>query len=166
VGFSLVGHVLAMALYDLAHPVPAPDDVVVVRAKDHQVRESAPLIASAMGVSSQLAHALALATQPSMSAGRVSVYLASVAGSPTPVGFAVRMFVPSSGHILFGAGTRPEHRHHGVYRALVARRIADARSDGAHSVVCPAAEDTSAPILGRLGFRPIGRLGVYESPGT
>jgi GNAT superfamily N-acetyltransferase len=55
---------------------------------------------------------------------------------------------------LWGGGTAPEHRHRGVYRALVAARAGVARSRGYRFLTVDARE-TSRPILERLGFTPL-----------
>lgn len=52
---------------------------------------------------------------------------------------------------LWGGGTTPEHRHRGIYRALVHARGAVARSAG-YRFLTVDAEETSRPILERLGF--------------
>jgi GNAT superfamily N-acetyltransferase len=55
---------------------------------------------------------------------------------------------------MFGGGTRPEFRHRGIYRGLVAARAAEARARGYRYLTVDARE-TSRPILERLGFEPL-----------
>lgn len=57
---------------------------------------------------------------------------------------------------LFGGGVAPAHRRQGLYRALVAARVAEARARGL-AYLSIEARDTSRPILERLGFVPAGR---------
>lgn len=57
---------------------------------------------------------------------------------------------------LFGGGVAPAHRRRGLYRALVAARVAEARARGL-AYLSIEARDTSRPILERLGFVPAGR---------
>ena len=70
---------------------------------------------------------------------------------------------------LFGGGVAPAHRRRGLYRALVAARVAEARARGL-AYLSIEARDTSRPILERLGFVPAGRettwtLRPYGLPG-
>lgn len=64
---------------------------------------------------------------------------------------------------LWGAAVLPEFRGHGVYRALVAVRVDDARSRGA-TLAMVHAEQTSSPILRRLGFRKYGERRLTRLP--
>lgn len=57
---------------------------------------------------------------------------------------------------LFGGGVAPAHRKQGLYRALVAARVAEAKARGLDYLSIEA-RDTSRPILERLGFVPAGR---------
>lgn len=83
----------------------------------------------------------------------VRCYVAHVDGVPvgsaggTVDGDALRFW---EGSVL------PAYRGRGVYRALVARRLEDARSTTADFALVKAVDDTSAPILSRLGFTPYG----------
>ncbi len=76
-------------------------------------------------------------------------YLALVDGAPvahagsTVDGDALR---------LWDGAVVPAYRGRGAYRALVARRLRDARSTSADFALVKAVDDTSAPILKRLGF--------------
>jgi len=54
--------------------------------------------------------------------------------------------------VLFCAATLEAYRGQGVYTSLVARRLADAHSDGAQAAVIQAVRTTSAPICQKLGF--------------
>lgn len=55
---------------------------------------------------------------------------------------------------LWGGGTAPAFRHRGVYRKLVASRAALAQSRGFRYLTVDA-QETSRPILERLGFVPL-----------
>ncbi|MGW7516702.1 GNAT family N-acetyltransferase [Streptomyces sp. NPDC054796] len=55
---------------------------------------------------------------------------------------------------LWGGGTVPEWRGHGIYRALVAHRARRAAAHG-YSYLQTDALPTSRPILQRLGFTPL-----------
>ena len=58
--------------------------------------------------------------------------------------------------LLFGGGVAPDHRGQGLYRALVAARVFEARRRGL-AYLSVEARDTSRPILERLGFVPVCR---------
>jgi len=58
---------------------------------------------------------------------------------------------------LWGGGTVPASRGRGVYRALVAARAAEARRRG-HRYLTVDAQETSRPILQRLGFQPLATM--------
>jgi GNAT superfamily N-acetyltransferase len=55
---------------------------------------------------------------------------------------------------LFGGSTLPEHRGRGLYRALLASRLDEARRRGASFALVDAGP-MSRPILTRLGFEPL-----------
>ncbi len=57
---------------------------------------------------------------------------------------------------LWDGAVLPAYRGRGAYRALVARRLRDARSTTAEFALVKAVDDTSAPILRRLGFTRYG----------
>ncbi len=58
---------------------------------------------------------------------------------------------------LYGGGTMPAQQGRGVYRALVAARIDEARRQG-HRYATVDARETSRPILERLGFKPLATI--------
>lgn len=61
---------------------------------------------------------------------------------------------------LWGAATAPEFRGRGIYRALVAARLADAVGRGAELALVHAEQASSSPILQRLGFTVYGQQRV------
>ena len=138
--------------------VPAPDDVVVQEVTDREglalgSRTSAAVFGISPASEAQLDVEVALAAVPD-ERRTVRKYVAFVDGRP----------VASAGGTVDGPALRlwdgavaPEFRGRGVYRALVARRMADAaRSTAAQFALVKAVADTSAPILKRLGFTPYG----------
>jgi GNAT superfamily N-acetyltransferase len=94
-------------------------------------------------------------------------YFAYVDGGAEPVGWSYLVYLPDSPIVLLGgAATLPEHRGRGIYSALVAKRLADARSDGRSAAVIQAVRSTSAPIAAKLGFREICGLELYSWEGA
>jgi GNAT superfamily N-acetyltransferase len=81
-------------------------------------------------------------------------FLARVDGIAAGAGWAT---VHEAGVILNGGSVAPRFRGRGVYRALLAARLALARRCGVHGLATQAKLDTSAPILARLGFTTVGR---------
>jgi len=88
-------------------------------------------------------------------------YLAHCDG--VPVGTGGLAYRPALGAIyLTGGNVLPAYRGRGVYRALIAARLADAR--GARLAATHARVQTSAPILERLGFVTALAYRVFVSP--
>jgi hypothetical protein len=93
---------------------------------------------------------------------KTRLYLAFLDGIDEPVASATTVFLPNQPIIrLGGAATLMEHRGKGVYSSLVARRLADAREDGAEAAVIEAVRTTSAPVCRKLGFTEICSLELY-----
>jgi hypothetical protein len=63
---------------------------------------------------------------------------------------------------LWGAGTQPEHRGRGGYRAITMARMNEGHHRGATIAVVNARIGTSGPILKRMGFRLISLTKEYE----
>lgn len=89
-------------------------------------------------------------------------FLALLDGEPAGAAWAT---VHDDGVLMNGGAVAPRFRGRGVYRALLAERLALARRAGAPGLATLARPDTSAPILARLGFTEVGRLGMYRDEG-
>jgi GNAT superfamily N-acetyltransferase len=85
--------------------------------------------------------------------------LAMVDGEPAGAAWAT---VHPEGVFMNGGAVAPRFRGRGVYRALVAERLALARRLGAPGVGTWAKPETSAPILARLGFVEVGRSRMFD----
>ncbi len=90
--------------------------------------------------------------------GRQSTYLAYLDGEP--VGFGRAVFTPWAAMLLGGA-TLPAARAHGVYTSIVHARWAEAVERRTPRIAVSAGP-MSAPILGKLGFEPIGRVRLFR----
>ena len=86
------------------------------------------------------------------------VILATVDGEPA--GSAGLTLYPPSGAIINGAAVLEKFRGRGVYRALLRERLRMAREAGAAGLSVWGGP-MSAPILERLGFRPVGWRRFY-----
>jgi GNAT superfamily N-acetyltransferase len=63
---------------------------------------------------------------------------------------------------LWGGGTVPGQRGHGLYRTLLAARAELARERGARYLTVDALDTTSRPILERVGFLPLAGIVGWE----
>jgi len=91
----------------------------------------------------------------------VRCYLAHVDGRPVASGGGT---IDGDALRFWDGSVLPAYRGRGAYRALVARRLADARATTAGFALVKAVNDTSAPILQRLGFRPYGEQRCWGMP--
>lgn len=87
------------------------------------------------------------------------LYLARVGGVPAAT--AAQVLFERSAYLL-GAVVLPAFRRRGLYRALVAARLADARGAGLAVATSHARATTSAPLLAKLGFATVCSLDVYS----
>jgi GNAT superfamily N-acetyltransferase len=93
---------------------------------------------------------------------KTRIYLAFLEGSETPVACSSMGFIPGQPIVhLRGAATVKQHRGKGIYTSLLARRLNDARRDGAQAAVIQAIRTTSAPVCRRLGFNEVCSLEFY-----
>jgi GNAT superfamily N-acetyltransferase len=90
-------------------------------------------------------HAALLSARPQ----RVRLWLAEIDGRG--VGTAVTVLFDDHGYLM-GAQVLAPHRRRGVYRALVAARLAQLRELGHEYAVTLGGVSTSAPALARMGF--------------
>ena len=93
--------------------------------------------------------------------GRHFLFLVRADGQPAGTAFYARH--PRSAYLM-GGMVLPRFRGRGLYRALVAARIRHAAERGATLATSHAREETSAPILARLGFETVCRYDVHRSP--
>ena len=89
-------------------------------------------------------------------------YLAFLAGVEEPVAVASMLPFPTSTvAVMQGAATLNAYRGQGVYTALMATRLADARAMGLEAAILQADRTTSAPICANLGFEEVGSIDLY-----
>lgn len=65
---------------------------------------------------------------------------------------------------LWSGCTLPDARGRGGYQAVVAARLRLAHELGATLGLVQAVDNTSGPILRRLGFTSVGEIGIYDLP--
>ena len=93
-----------------------------------------------------------------LAAGNRRLILATVEGEPA--GSAGLSLFPPDGAIINGGAVRSRYRGLGVYRAMVAARLAMARDAGVPGLMVWGGH-MSAPILERLGFETVGWRKFY-----
>jgi GNAT superfamily N-acetyltransferase len=94
-------------------------------------------------------------------------YLASVEGIEYPVGFGTSVYLDEWPILMLGgAAVVPEARGRGAYRALLAKRLADARAEGMEAAIIQAVRNTSAPICAKAGMIEVCDLKMWiKTPG-
>ena len=153
----------------LALPVtaalPVPDGVTVVQATARADVELAGRIqAEVFGMSPATEAQLEDLTR-SVTAREperlMRSYVAYVDGEPAA---SAGSTVDDDALRLWDGSVLPAYRGRGAYRALVARRLVDARATTARFALVKAVDTTSAPILKRLGFAPYGEQRCWSLP--
>lgn len=166
-GLKKADEMAGMALTDLTVPISVDPGIEVREATLHEAQAASEMMARAYGIPEEVARFFNVLL--AMSDGKVKNrgYFAYVDGGTDPVGWSYLVYLPDSPIVLLGgAATLPEHRGRGIYSALVAKRLADARADGRSAAVIQAVRSTSAPIAAKLGFREICGLELYAWEGA
>jgi predicted GNAT family acetyltransferase len=163
-GMQMFVAVAGMALTDLSQLIPANPNVHVEEATFDELRNEADLIAAAFGhaTTREDANALVDIWEASKDRYHSRGYLVFSDDAESPVAFSAMTDSDLPGLVsLAGAGTLEKYRGKGIYRSLVARRIADARAEGAKAAFIQADRSTSAPICARIGFTEVCSLELY-----
>ena len=153
-----------MTFTDLATPIATNPNVRIEETTMKDALVESEMMARAYGLPLEVMRVfneiLAAAAERIKSRG----YFAYLDGNDKPVAWSYLAYIPESPTVLLGgAATLEEYRGHGIYTALVARRLADARADGRTAAVIQADRNTSAPICAKLGFREICGLEIFAS---
>ena len=136
----------------------APPDIDVVDVGPERVDEFTRIAARGWDSDPEPFGTLNRASVAQPEAG-MRLYLASFGGQPAAAA-ACKLF-PRSAYLLGGV-VLPEARHHGLYRALVNARLRAAAARGIELATSQAFEETSAPLLERLGFVRVCPFTVYQ----
>jgi GNAT superfamily N-acetyltransferase len=156
-----------MVLTDLAVPIAVDPKIEIREATLHEAQQASGMMARAYGMPEDVARFFNVMLAMTDSKVKNSGYFAYVDGRSEPVGWSYLVYLPESPIVLLGgAATLPEHRGRGIYSALVAKRIADARAEGRQAAVIQAVRSTSAPIAAKLGFREVCGLEFYAWEGA
>jgi GNAT superfamily N-acetyltransferase len=156
-----------MVLTDLAVTIAVDPKIEIREATLHEAQAASEMMARAYGMPEEVARFFNVLL--AMTDGKVQNrgYFAYLDGGTDPVAWSYLVYLPDSPIVLLGgAATVPEHRGRGIYSALVAKRLADARADGRSAAVIQAVRSTSAPICAKLGFREVCGLEFYAWEGA
>jgi GNAT superfamily N-acetyltransferase len=166
-GLVKADEMAGMVLTDLAIPIAVDPRIEVREGTLHEAQAASQMMGRAYGMPEEVARFFNVLLAMTDSKVKNRGYLAFVDGGDQPVGWSYLVFLPDSPIVLMGgAATLPEHRGRGIYSALVAKRLADARADGRRAAVIQAARSTSAPICAKLGFREVCGLEFYAWEGA
>jgi GNAT superfamily N-acetyltransferase len=166
-GLVKADEMAGMALTDLAVPIAVDPKIEVREATLHEAQASSEMMGRAYDMPEEVARFFNVLLAMTDSKVKNRVFFAYVDGGTEPVGWSYLVFLPDSPIVLLGgAATLPEHRGRGIYSALVAKRLADARADGRTAAVIQAVRSTSAPVAAKLGFREICGLEFYAWEGA
>ena len=166
-GLKKADEMAGMALTDLDTPIAVDPAIEIREATLHEVQAASEMMARAYGIPEDVARFFNVLLAMTDSKVKNRGYFAYVDGGEQPVGWSYLVYLPDSPIVLLGgAATLPEHRGRGIYSALVAKRLADAREDGRRAAVIQAVRSTSAPIASKLGFREVCGLEFYASEGA
>ena len=161
-GLKRAGSLSGMARTDLATPIAASASVRIREVSPQDAVAASDMMGRAYGIPSDVARFFneMLAASTGIKTRSYFAYLDGEA----PVAWSYLVYIPDSPLVLLGgAATLAEQRGHGVYTALVARRLADARADGRTAAIIQADRDTSAPICAKLGFRELCGLEIFAA---
>jgi hypothetical protein len=161
-GFTTGMAMAGMALRDLSVAIAQEPDVHVREAKETDDDVLTHIFSAGFGMPEEVSRIFLTAMRSGVGKHRQRLYLASLDGIEEPVAAAAAMYFAGTPIIMLGgAATLPEYRSRGAYRALLARRLADARVDGREAAVIQAVRTTSAPICGRIGMVEMCALHMY-----
>lgn len=166
-GLKKADEMAGMALTDLDTPITVDPTIEIREATLHEAQAASEMMARAYGIPEDVARFFNVLLAMTDSKVKNRGYFAYVDGGDQPVGWSYLVYLPDSPIVLLGgAATLPEHRGRGIYSALVAKRLADAREDGRRAAVIQAVRSTSAPIASKLGFREVCGLEFYSWEGA
>jgi GNAT superfamily N-acetyltransferase len=162
-GLQHADSIAGMALTDLASPIDVNPNARVREVTWQDAIANSELMARAYGLPIEMMRLFNQILALSTDRLKARAYVASLEDDEI-VAWGWLIYLPDSPTVLLGgAATLEEHRGHGLYTALVARRLADARADGRTAAVIQGDRKTSAPICAKLGFREICGLEIFAS---
>jgi GNAT superfamily N-acetyltransferase len=166
-GLAKADEMAGMVLTDLTVPIAVDPKIEIREATLHEAQAASEMMGRAYGMPEEVARFFNVLLAMTDSKVQNRGYFAYLDGVAEPVAWSYLVYLPDSPIVLLGgAATVPEHRGRGIYSALVAKRLTDARADGRTAAVIQAVRSTSAPIAAKLGFREICGLEFYAWEGA
>ena len=163
-GLTHADSLAGMTLTDLATPIAANRNARIEETSMKDAIAGSEMMARAYGLPIDVMRVFNEMLAAAAARIKSRAYFGYVDGNDSPVAWGFLVYLPDSPTVLLGgAATLEEHRGNGLYSALTARRLADARADGRTAAVVQADRRTSAPICAKLGFREICGLEIFAS---
>jgi GNAT superfamily N-acetyltransferase len=162
-GFERLDEVVGMGLADLhGDPVPSTAQVRIERAGPAHRQLVFDTIVGTSGEADAEATYFAELQWRACELGRLDIYFAFLPGEQRPAAFGSMSLLDEHRVVyLRGAGTAERHRGRGLYTALTAARLRDARARGAVGAIVQARRQTSGRLLSKWGFVEVGTLVHY-----
>jgi GNAT superfamily N-acetyltransferase len=161
-GLNKMFDAAGMAMTDLSVMFRTSLGVSIREVTPQDIVVASRIMAEAFAAPSEVVHLMYEVLFRHRDRLKTRIYLAYLEGVETPVACSSMEFIPDMPIVhLRGAATVKEYRGRGIYTSLLARRLADARKDGAVAAVIQAIRTTSAPICRRLGFTEVCNLEFY-----
>lgn len=162
-GLRNVDSIAGMVLTDLASPMEVNSRARVREVSWQTAIENSEVMARAYGLPTEVMRLFNEMIAAAADRIKARAYVASL-DDDSIVAWSSLVYLPDSPTVLLGgAATLEEYRGQGLYTALVARRIADARADGRTAAIIQGDRRTSAPICAKLGFREVCGLEFFAS---
>jgi len=159
-GFTKVVEQAGQVLTNMGLEIKVNPAVTVRRATPEDRDDLVRLYTVAYPIPEALA--TLIADQMLLIAG-ASHYLAFLDGVKEPVSVASMYPFPNSTvAVMQGAATLTDYRGRGIYSALMAKRLTDARAMGMEAAILQADRKTSAPICANLGFEEVCSIDMYS----
>jgi hypothetical protein len=161
-GFELTQGVDGLYLPDFNRRIEINEAVRIVELPLDGLEPAVPIGAVGFGSSeedSRQFHRMITLSAPSVITRTYAAYLPGV---PEPVASAYVTYFPDRPiALLCGGATLPEYRMRGVYRTLLAHRVAEIRRAGVEAAIVLADQTTSSPICMGNGFAKLCELQFY-----
>ena len=164
-GLGHADSMAGLALTDLAAPMAVNPEALVREVTWQDAIANSEWMARAYGLPTEVMRVLNEVFAAMSRRIKARAYVAYL-GDDKPAAWSYLVYVPDSPTVVLGgAATLEEHRGQGLYTALVARRLADARADGRTAAIIQGDRKTSAPICAKLGFEELCGLEFFASSG-
>ena len=158
-GFEMMLGADGLCLPDLNPSIAVNDAVRIIELSPDDLEPAVHISAVGFGSSvddSRVFHKLIALSAPAVITRTYVAFLDGVS-HPVACGYTT-YFHDQPIALLCGGATLPEYRRQGVYRTMLAHRLADIRRDGIDSVVVLADQRTSSPICIKNGFEKLCEL--------